>query len=85
MKMNSDSATKKKNKMKEVTIKMREDRVRRLLKKRGCVLTKKRAWTHPEAYQGEYMINNQSNFIQAGGTGNGFDMSLDEVEKWAKE
>lgn len=60
---------------KTVTIKMREDRVRRLLRKQGYSLVKNRAYTHLERFQGEYMILNPSNNTWvAGCEGNGFGM-----------
>lgn len=76
----------KENKMKEITTKMREDRVRRQLKKEGYSLIKNRAWAHPELFQGEYMIGNlYNNILEAGYDGNGFSMSLEEVEEFANE
>jgi hypothetical protein len=65
-------------------IKAREDRIRRKLKKQGYALVKNRAYTHLERFQGEYMISNPyNNTGVAGCEGNGFSLSLEEVENWA--
>lgn len=70
--------------MNDKKIKAKEDRVRRILRKQGYALVKNRAYTHLERFQGEYMISNPSNNTWvAGCEGNGFGMSLEEVEKWA--
>jgi len=73
--------------MKEITTKMREDRVRRLLTKQGFKLMKTRKHNRPyECLDNAYMIVNAStNWLEAGGGWDGFNMSLDEVEKFANE
>lgn len=60
----------------------REQRLRRLAKKNGCVLRKSRAHQWSINNQQGYMIINERNFVELGGN---FELSLDDVEKFLKK
>lgn len=65
------------------TDKIREKRLRNAAKRQGYDITKSRT-RDPRAldYGGWMVIDPRSNSIEAGGMGDGFQMSIDEVEKW---
>lgn len=65
----------------ETNVKKREDRVRRRLERQGFELKKSRARTYTADNQGGYMIL-RNGIIEAGER---FDLSLDDVERFAKE
>ena len=66
----------------EKEIKRREDSVRRQLAKQGLALRKSRVFTPSADDQGGYrIVDTQFNRIEAGER---FDMSLEEVEAFAK-
>jgi hypothetical protein len=74
--------TKKENfQMENKEIKAREDKARKQLTKQGYTLKKSRAQTYTANNQGGYMII-QNGIIQAGER---FDMTLEDVERFAAE
>jgi hypothetical protein len=65
--------------------KVRENRVRRALQRQGYVLVKSRARDPRALGYGQFLIADQQNNIVAGGHGpSGFDLTIDDVERWAK-
>jgi len=69
----------------ESKFKVRENRARRQLHRQGFTLKKNRS-RNPQTWNNGYMIvNTSTNMLEAGYTGNGFDMDLDEVETFVKE
>ncbi len=68
----------------DARMKAREQRVRRLLDNEGYVLRKsrRRGWPTLDD-QGEYMVIEATSNICAAGCR--YDLSLDEVERWATE
>lgn len=64
--------------------KVRESRLRRVLRRHGYVLNKSRARDPGTIGYRQYQIMDSNNAIVAGGwTGNGYELTLDDVERWA--
>jgi hypothetical protein len=67
--------------------KAQENRVRRALQRQGYALAKCRRRDPRAIGFGQYFIADQTNTVVAGGhiTQGGFDLTLDDAERWARE
>jgi hypothetical protein len=69
--------------MNKVREKVRENRLRRILSRRGYILMKSRRRDPRALDYGYYrIIYPNTNFVIAGGQGPGFSFTLDDVEDW---
>lgn len=69
--------------MTDTAVKVRENRLRAAAERQGYQLVKSRR-RDPRAtgYGGWMIVNPRSNSVEAGGMGDGYQMSIDDVEEW---